>query len=445
MAGGPNEPPPIDEMHLEVGGMIRKKAVIAVHPNTEMYGSDRMFLASAIALHGRSNISLLTILPGDGPLVDQLKQQGIACARWPFPVLRRREVRGLRAAYMVVNTMICAVRFAVWLRRARVDALYVSTVICPVWVIAGRLAGVRVVVHVHEHEPNMSIWAAKVLLAQLWITDAIAANSHATRRWIADSGVTVERLTEVIYNGVELLPSVGMSHVWRDSSRHHLVLVGRLAFRKGQDVAVEALAELRRRGFDVGLTLVGSHYPGYEPYVDGLRRRVAHLGLTSRVDFAGFVEDPFPLFRQADVVIVPSRVEPFGNVAVEALSVGCPVVVSAVQGLSEIVEDGKTGLMAIPGDAADLAVKVATLLEDTALAATIGEAGRRFAASRFGIATYRMEIVGLVMGKADVPHISAVVSRPFAVTLRRIRTGGAAWLPRSLRRFRSRQELSNRS
>jgi glycosyltransferase involved in cell wall biosynthesis len=88
-------------------------------------------------------------------------------------------------------------------------------------------------------------------------------------------------------------------------------------------------------------------------------------------------------------VLVPSRLEPFGNVAVEAQLAGKPVVASDVQGLPEIVQDGLTGLLVPPDDPAALAAAVGRLLDEPGLAERLAGSGAAAARQRFSPDRYR--------------------------------------------------------
>jgi glycosyltransferase involved in cell wall biosynthesis len=147
----------------------------------------------------------------------------------------------------------------------------------------------------------------------------------------------------------------------------------------------------------VELVLVGDCYPGYEHVVRELRDLVKNLGLDSSVRFEGFQADPSSYFLSADLVLVPSRSESFGLVALEALIHGRPVVASAVGGLPEIVVDGLTGRLVAADDPAALAEAVMSLLDDPGLAGRLAKAGRDDALRRFPVkryATQMLEIIG---------------------------------------------------
>jgi hypothetical protein len=206
----------------------------------------------------------------------------------------------------------------------------------------------------------------------------------------------LRRKVRLLYNGVPG-PAADLP---APPGAARLVLVGRLSPRKGTDVAVDAVALLRAEGRDVTLDLAGSVFPGYEWYEERLRAQVAAHGLGDAVRFLGFVPSVWEAHAAGDVVLVPSRVEPFGNTAVEGQLAGRPVVVSGTQGLVEIVEHGKTGLVVPPGDPAALAGALRTLLDDPAYAAELAATGREEARRRFDPARYRAEMAEAVAALA---------------------------------------------
>jgi D-inositol-3-phosphate glycosyltransferase len=153
------------------------------------------------------------------------------------------------------------------------------------------------------------------------------------------------------------------------------LFVGRIQPLKGPDVAIRALAELGRP--DARLLVVGGA-SGLEGDAEVARARelVDELGLSTRVEFV----PPQPhhilstYYRAADVVIVPSRSESFGLVALEAAACGIPVVASAVGGLQSLVDDGETGFLIAERDPAMYAQAIARILDDPLLAASMAVA-----------------------------------------------------------------------
>jgi glycosyltransferase involved in cell wall biosynthesis len=162
-----------------------------------------------------------------------------------------------------------------------------------------------------------------------------------------------------------------------------IVAVSRHDGRKGVDVLLRALAGLRGSGFPFSACLVGGG-----PLLDAHRRLATRLGLDAVLSITGFVPDPGPYLRAADVFVLPSLRESSGSLSlIEALQAELPVVVSDCDGVPEDVEDGRSGLLVAPGDATALGAALARLIGDPDLRATLGRGAgdafrRRFTAER---------------------------------------------------------------
>jgi len=164
-----------------------------------------------------------------------------------------------------------------------------------------------------------------------------------------------------------------------------LLLVGRIDPQKGQLHAIRALASLEAKFEYAHLVLIGGVTD--VPYYEQLQREARERGMGGRVQIVpGYPRGDRRLWQAyaaADIVLVPSRHEPFGIVALEAWSMGKPVVASAVGGLKELVRPGVDGLLAQPEDSDDLASQIKVLLENPEAAHAMGEAGRRTAVTEY--------------------------------------------------------------
>ncbi len=162
--------------------------------------------------------------------------------------------------------------------------------------------------------------------------------------------------------------------------RPTLLFVGRIQPLKGLTIAVQALAELTDRRSR--LVVVGGPSGSDGPdELARVRSMIAELGLRDRVSFV----EPQPhhrlstFYRAADVVVVPSRSESFGLVALEAAASGVPVVAAAVGGLRTLVDDGVSGHLIDSRRPSDFAVRIDELLADPAAAAAMGRAASELA------------------------------------------------------------------
>jgi len=182
--------------------------------------------------------------------------------------------------------------------------------------------------------------------------------------------------------------------------RHGIVFVGRLVEKKGVSYLIEAMRLLAQTHQDARLTIIGDG-PLRESLVAAARR----LGVGERIRFVGSVrnEDVPDYLRSAAIAVMPSVVaesgdqEGLGLVAVEAMGCGCAVVASDLPAVRDTVIDGETGLMAKPADAADLAGKISTLLEDEPLRRRLAESGRCHALAKFTWSAVGSSYSGIIL------------------------------------------------
>jgi glycosyltransferase involved in cell wall biosynthesis len=138
-----------------------------------------------------------------------------------------------------------------------------------------------------------------------------------------------------------------------------LLACGRLKALKGFDYLIDALVAVRKT-VPAHLWIVGE---GEER--SALELKIKRLGLEGCVRLVGFQENPFKYMAAADVFVLSSLYEGFGNVIVEAMACGVPVVATnCPYGPGEIIEDGKNGILAPPADAAALAAAILRVLKD---------------------------------------------------------------------------------
>ena len=161
-----------------------------------------------------------------------------------------------------------------------------------------------------------------------------------------------------------------------------LLCIGRLVYEKGFDLALTAFASIIKR-FPCLRLIIASDGPARP----ALERQAAELGLADVVDFIGWVEsNRMPaLLNAATMVVMPSRViEGFGFVAMEAAMMGRPVVATRSGGLSEVVTDGRTGLLVERENSQALADAIVYLLDHQDVATKMGQAAQSRAREKFG-------------------------------------------------------------
>lgn len=167
---------------------------------------------------------------------------------------------------------------------------------------------------------------------------------------------------KVIFNGVELSED-DVRDVELPFERS-VVCLGRLVEKKGFDLLLRAFPAVARDHPGVGLVIAGSG-----PYGAQLEEQARHLGVAPLVHFTGSLdrEQVNGVLRRADVFVMPSRVEPFGIVVLEAWRSGRPVVVTSIGGAGEFVRAGRDGMVCDPTDTKALEAVVSQLLADRSL------------------------------------------------------------------------------
>lgn len=204
-------------------------------------------------------------------------------------------------------------------------------------------------------------------------TDHLVSNTQGIAKYIQQSGEYSKSVTVV--PNFATLPDEGFGDSRSEVRKHYrladsdilLFSSSRLHPHKGQETVLRALTKLPAH---IQYLVVGSG-----PDETMLKNLVTELKLEDRVHFAGWVNNISPLCAAADIFVVSSRVEPFGNVVIDAWAHGLPLVTTNSAGPTEIVEDGTNGLLYPIDDHEALADKIKLLLSDSSLAQGIAAAG----------------------------------------------------------------------
>jgi glycosyltransferase involved in cell wall biosynthesis len=357
-------------------------AVLHLNTETGWRGGEAQtfFLARGLAERGHRSI---VAAPPDSPLLARATAAGLETI--PFAARGEWDLGAAR-------------RLAAILRRWPIDRLHYHTAhAAAIGGLASLFAGRRPAVASRRVSFRLH-GGALGRLKYTWRVDRVIAVSEAIRRGLVACGLPPERVVTV-HSGID---AARFASGDRDRFRAALAATGwppdaplvgtagHLAAHKGIDLFIDAAA------------LVAPHHPAARFLIVGtgeeetaLRRRAAERGLGERLRFAGFRDDMPDVFAGLDLFVLASTSgEGSPAVVKEAMAAGAPVVASALDGVEEIVEDARDGLLVPPGSAAALAAAIRTLLEDATLAARLRVAAR-LRAAEFGIDTMveRTEVV----------------------------------------------------
>jgi len=301
-------------------------------------GAEAFFERLTIAQH-RAGMEVLAVIRREPGRAERLTEGGLSPVQLgfggPLDLLTGRRLRSTLDGFrpqVVVAWMNRATRFC---RAASTQAP---------WSLVGRLGG-------------------RYDLKNYTGCDLLAANTQGLCAWIAGHGWPGHRLRHVPNFAADLF--VAPAAV---STPRRLLAMGRLHPNKDFPTLLRALARLPT---EVQLDLAGEG-----PERAALEAQVRELGLLDRVRFLGWRQDVGPLLAEAEILVVPSRVEPLGNVVLEGFSAARPVIATAADGPREVMRDGETGVLVPIGDAEALATAIARVLADPVRARTLAEAGR---------------------------------------------------------------------
>jgi glycosyltransferase involved in cell wall biosynthesis len=346
----------------------------------------------------------------------RLMSRAVVAAQWYW--LRRRPGAYLRAWWAAIRGNVASPRF---LARAMVVVPLAAT-------FARRMSGLEVV-HIHAHwatHPTLAAYVASLLTAIPYSFTAHAHDIYVDRSMLlekitrASFVVTISEYNRrflerhygevardrvvVIHCGTD--PTLFQPPPSRAGGPWTVVCVASLQPQKGQRYLIDAVRRLVADGIDVRCLLVGDGETRAE-----LERQVGAAGLEDHVLFLG--QQPrhrvVELVGGADVVAQPSVILPSGKMEgipvalMEAMAMERPVVATDISGVSELVEDGVTGLLVPAGDPARLADALRAIHDDPDVAARLGRASRRRVVEEFNLTRTARDLAGRFM-RAEPAH-----------------------------------------
>lgn len=403
--------------------------------HTAKMGGGEIALLNLVSALDKERYRPVVVLAVDGPLVGRLRAAGIETYIEPLApaVLEtRKDSIGPKSLLRVGQAWACvryAFRLARLARRLRADLIHTNSLKADLYGgLAGRLSGIPALWHIRDnidsHYLPPLVAAGFRGLASI-VPRAVVANSESTLRTLRPkqgqvaaavySGVAAsptdaspdlasspasggrDMVQQVVHDGYD--PQAFDPHFLQDPALQGpavVALVGRIAGWKGQHIFIQAAALVRDTFPQARFQIIGAPLFGEYEYEQSLHRMVGDLALTDRVEFLGFREDVPALLGRTDIVVHASTLgEPFGQVVIEGMAAGKPVIATDGGALPEIVLPGETGLLVPMGDAPAMAAAMITLLADPVRAEAMGAAGRRRVRERFTIAHTARSIEGI--------------------------------------------------
>jgi glycosyltransferase involved in cell wall biosynthesis len=367
---------------------------------TAQMGGAEISLCNLITSLDRRRWEPEVILFESGPLVERLRRQGLPVEiiemSTSLRLLKRHQVGRLTEMKpaQIVGGLMQVNRLRRALSRAHADLVHANSLKAAVLGgLAGKLARLPVIWQIHSvisEEKRIEKRTVRSMQRLAgWLPGQIICNSQATAACFAGN----PRVT-IVPCGVEAAVFQPSGH--HPGPRPRVGMIARFSPEKGQEILVDAVESLLRRGIELECVFAGTALFGEEGYEERIRERAAGSPLGDRVRFAGFVDDVPSLLRDLDIVVHPS-IEPegFGQAVAEAMMAAKPVVVAAAGGSAELVDDGVTGRVVPPGDAHALASAMEDLISDPVRAAHMGRRAREVALERYDVRRTTRAIEGV--------------------------------------------------
>lgn len=328
----------------------------------------------------------------------------------PTGVRRLAEPR-LRREIRLASDLAALVSLARSLRRIEPDVVHTHQSKAGV---LGRLAawraGVPVILHSVHILPFLNVsWPKRMLYLALerlvaLVTDGFISVAQGMHDANLAAGLGTRKSNHVVYSGMDLGRFRGAVPAPEAPEGQMIALVAALEPRKRHAAFLEVFAEVARDRPGLNLCLLGTG-----PEEAALRAQARSLGLDARVRFMGFRADVERWIAAADLCVLPSMREGLPRVVVQYVAAGKPVVVTHLEGIEEIVENGVNGFVVGRDDFEAMACAVARLLDDPELACAMSQAARAQDLSCWSVERMEPEIDGILQDilrkKAEMPAI----------------------------------------
>lgn len=361
--------------------------VVLYLDHTAKWSGGEIALLRTLEAIDRSCVTPVVVLAEEGPFAEQVKKIGIETHILPLSEDLREVRRGELGASGLLSKIGAATAYAGYAnkiaqfaRKRGATLIHCNSLKADIYgALAGKIARIPVLWHVRDHIdpsylPGPAVKGFRAL-ARLW-PDYVITNSDSTLEKLFPDGPGKQRCGAV-HDGLadrELTtPVPAETDQWKNDPPC-VGIVGRLVEWKGQHIFLEAAKKIVAGGQKARFILIGAPLFGEADYEAELKKLAEPLG--NLVEFTGFQTNIPELLRGLDICVHASTTpEPFGQVVIEAMAEGIPVIGSDGGGVREIVTHGETGLLTPMGDADALAKELSHLLREPLRASQLARKG----------------------------------------------------------------------
>jgi FkbM family methyltransferase len=354
---------------------------------SQLEGAERSLLEIVRKLSTESQILCTVVLPTHGPLKLMLEEAGVStlvieytwwCDKPPFTEDQLND--RLTSSFTKISEQLSI------LKNINPDIVITNTLVIPWGALIAHILKKPHVWFIREFgESDHGLQFPQTIEYVLKIvkesSNLIIVNSNAVSS--ALFGPAVPEYVVTIYPDVYISPGSSDTNekkYFSTSDAVKVVIFGTITESKGQLDAILAVNELIRRKYNVELVVMGKAEPSY---LQRLKDIVHAENLESYIHFLDFLENPYPVVSQADIVLACSKREAFGRVVLEGMTLKKPVIGSNTGGIPEQIIEGYNGFLYEPGDYVCLADKIEYFIQNREKITEFGEHGYEYASNNF--------------------------------------------------------------
>jgi glycogen synthase len=226
---------------------------------------------------------------------------------------------------------------------------------------------------IHDKELQLTACSDQIIVCSEYMREELLTVFHIPTEKLAVIPNGIDQVVDVDVDPAALFPSL--------RNKEYVFSVGRIVKEKGFETIIDAAAIAKETGKNIYFVIAGKG-----PMLEEYRKILVERQVEDHLVFIGYVTDKQrnALLLNSKIAVFPSLYEPFGIVALEAMILAKPTIVSKTGGLQGIVKHLQTGLLMVPGDARSLLENIDFLLQDSQKAIDIGTKGMQIVKSLYG-------------------------------------------------------------
>jgi glycosyltransferase involved in cell wall biosynthesis len=361
--------------------------IIFFSHTSDLGGGERSLLTLLSTIKAR--VDIVVVIPREGPLRVVLASMGIKyyMSEYRWWTVRRFSKRN-KIASNFHEHLTAATQIANMVISERPDLIVTNTSVICEGAIVAYLLKVPHIWHIRElgEKDHGFIYEYGFAFTSKFINDFsshLVFNSKAT---LGEFSKYIDLYkTSVVYNAIQLDSNLSQAtgpNIYQRENSFKILVAGTISKKKNQIDALRAIHRLITKGKDIELCLLGNCTD--QNLVSYISKYINKHQLQKFVHIHSFIENPYPVFSNTNLVLVTSKNEAFGRTILEAMLLGKPVIATNAGGVPEIIEDGKNGLLYTPGNTLELVEKIEILLNNPSL--------QKFLSDNASISVFRTEL-----------------------------------------------------